>query len=434
MDYNECLTYLLAKLPMFSRIGPAAMKPGLSNTLKMCAALDNPQERFKTIHVAGTNGKGSVSHMLASILQTAGYKTGLYTSPHLVDFRERIRINGKMISKEKVIGFTQQMKPMIDTADLSFFELTVGMAFQYFAEEKVDIAVIETGLGGRLDSTNVIQPLLSIITNIGLDHTELLGDTIEKIAAEKAGIIKHAVPVLIGKIQPESKPVFLKKAKQENAPITFAEDHYKVAVLKTAPNGLKIALNSQINGHTRIINVALTGLYQTENTRTVVAAIDLLRSLGWLVSDQHTAEGIENMVVNTGLHGRWEPIRSSPLLILDVAHNTDGITTLLDQLQQTNYKNLFIVLGMSKEKDVQSILTLLPKDALYGFTQANIPRAMEATKLAEMATEMSLRGSVYQDVNLAIAGILEQATTEDLVLVCGSIFVVGEVDRKRFAQ
>lgn len=434
MDYNECLEFLYAKLPMFSRIGPAALKPGLDNTLKICEVLHNPQHTFKSIHVAGTNGKGSVSHMIASILQTAGYKTGLYTSPHLVDFRERIRINGQMISRERVIGFTEQMTPFIESGDFSFFELTVGMAFQYFAEEEVDITVIETGLGGRLDSTNVILPELSIITNIGLDHTQLLGDTIERIAAEKAGIIKALVPVVIGKSHPESKPVFLNKARQEEAPIVFADEQYQIEVIHTAPNLLQIALHDSGRGKQKIISTSLAGLYQAENTRTVVTAIDMLTRLGWPISDEHTAEGITNTAANTGLQGRWELIHSNPFVILDVAHNTDGIKNILAQLKRIVYNNLFIVLGLSKEKDLQSILSMLPKEAQYGFTQAQIPRAVEADQLAKMAAEHALRGGVYADVNGALSELLAQAGEQDLVLVCGSVFVVGEVDRARFAQ
>lgn len=434
MDYKECLEFLYEKLPMFSRVGPAALKPGLSNTLKLCAALDNPQYKFKSIHIAGTNGKGSVSHMMASILQSAGYKTGLYTSPHLVDFRERIRINGSMISEEKVIAFTEQMKELIEAEAFSFFELTVGMAFQYFATEQIDIAVIETGLGGRLDSTNVIQPELSVITNIGLEHTQLLGDTVAKIAFEKAGIIKPATPVVIGRTCPESKPVFVQKASEEDAPLVLAENSFHIEISQASPAMLILDAVNKKDGTVSTIEVDLAGLYQTENVRTVLCAIDKLNQLGWKILPAHVAAGLRNTMVNTGLRGRWELLRASPLLILDVAHNTDGINKLREQLETVAYRKLFIILGMSKEKDIQAILSLLPQKAVYGFTQAHIPRALEAGELANMAAEKNLGGHVFGDVNEAIETYLNQANEQDLIMVCGSVFVVGEVDRTRFAQ
>lgn len=434
MDYQSCIEYLYSKLPMFSRTGAAALKMDLSNTIALCAALGNPQQRFKTIHVAGTNGKGSVSHMLASVMQEAGFTTGLYTSPHLKDFRERIKINGEMISTEQVIRFTENIMELIDTLEPSFFEVTVAMAFDHFANEGVDVAIIETGLGGRLDSTNIIHPEISIITNIGMDHVQLLGNTLGLIAAEKAGIIKANIPAVIGQTHVETATVFEKKATSLNAPIVFADAIWETAVLSMMPGNISIQLTSINNGSVRKFNADLAGIYQAENIRTVITAIDLLIEKGWKIKEENIAKGIANAKKNTGLHGRWETINTNPLLILDVAHNTEGINQLIQHINVSAFENLFIILGMSKDKDVEAVISMLPTKAYYGFTEAPIPRALSTEDLETMASLAGLRGQSYPDVNTAIEHTIKIAGANDLVLVCGSVFVVGEVDRERWSQ
>ena len=434
MDYQSCIEYLYTKLPMFSRTGAAALKMDLSNTIALCAALGNPQHRFRTIHVAGTNGKGSVSHMLASIMQEAGFKTGLYTSPHLKDFRERIRINGEMIPKEGVVHFTENIKDLIEALEPSFFEVTVAMAFDHFAKENVEVAIIETGLGGRLDSTNIIQPEISIITNIGLDHVQLLGNTLGLIAAEKAGIIKAKIPAVIGQTHVETAAVFETMARQLDAPIVFADAIWETAAQSITPGNILIELTGIRDGSTRKFNADLAGIYQADNIRTVVTAIDLLIERGWKVKEEDIAKGIAFAKKNTGLHGRWEVINTAPIVILDVAHNTEGIKQVVQQINASAFEKLFIILGMSKDKDVEAVITQLPKQAIYGFTQAQIPRALTIEELEKMASSASLNGQSYPDVNTAIEDILKMAGPNDLVLVCGSVFVVGEVDRERWSQ
>lgn len=419
---------------MFSRTGAAALKMDLSNTLALCAALGNPEQRFKTIHVAGTNGKGSVSHMLASIMQEAGLKTGLYTSPHLKDFRERIRINGEMIPAKKVIDFTENIKPLIEALEPSFFEVTVAMAFDHFADEAVDIAIIETGLGGRLDSTNIIHPEISIITNIGMDHVQLLGNTLGLIAAEKAGIIKANVPAVIGQRHIETAAVFETMASKLDAPIVFADAIWETAVESITPGNISIELTHIKDGSKRKFNADLSGIYQADNIRTVITALDRLIDNGWKIKEDEIKKGIANAKKNTGLQGRWEAIHTTPLLILDVAHNAEGMKQLIQQLNATAFEKLFIILGMSKDKDVESVIAQLPKQAMYGFTAANIPRALSTEDLERMATAAGLRGQSYQDVNMAIEQTLQTAGANDLVLVCGSVFVVGEVDREKWSQ
>lgn len=434
MDYQSCIEYLYSKLPMFSRTGAAALKMDLSNTIALCAALGNPERRFKTIHVAGTNGKGSVSHMLASVMQEAGFKTGLYTSPHLKDFRERIRINGEMIPSKEVVQFTENIKALIETLEPSFFEVTVAMAFDHFANEGVDVAIIETGLGGRLDSTNIIHPEISIITNIGMDHVQLLGNTLGLIAAEKAGIIKANVQAVIGQTHIETMEVFEKMARQLESPIVFADAVWKTAVESISPGNISIELTRIKDGSKRKFNADLSGIYQADNIRTVITALDLLIDNGWNIHEDDIKTGIANAKKNTKLHGRWETIYTNPLLILDVAHNSEGMKQLIQQLNASAFEKLFIILGMSKDKDVESVIAQLPKQAMYGFTAANIPRALSAEDLESMATAAGLRGQSYQDVNMAIEQILKTAGANDLVLVCGSIFVVGEVDREKWSQ
>lgn len=434
MDYQSCLEYLYSKLPMFSRTGAAALKMDLSNTIALCEALDNPQVRFKTIHVAGTNGKGSVSHMLASVMQEAGCKTGLYTSPHLKDFRERIRINGEMISTEQVVHFTENIMELIDALEPSFFEVTVAMAFDHFAKEGVDVAIIETGLGGRLDSTNIILPEMSIITNIGMDHVQLLGNTLGLIAAEKAGIIKSNVPAVIGQTHDETATVFENRASLLNAPIVFADAIWETAVQSIMPGNISIELTGINNGSTRKFNADLAGIYQADNVRTVITALDLLIEKGWKIEEDDIVRGIANAKKNTGLHGRWEAINTAPLLVLDVAHNTEGIKQVIQQINASAFEKLFIILGMSKDKDVEAVISILPEHAYYGFTQASIPRALSTEDLERMATAAGLSGQSHPNVNTAIEHAFKMAGTNDLVLVCGSVFVVGEVDREKWTQ
>ena len=440
MSYQETIDYLYTKLPMFSRIGAAAIKPNLDNTIAICKLLGNPEQKIKTIHIAGTNGKGSSSHMLASIFQEAGYKTGLYTSPHLYDFRERIKVNGEMCSKEFVIEFTNRIKPFIEQVAPSFFEITVGMAFDYFVKEKVDIAIIETGLGGRLDSTNVITPELSIITNIGFDHMALLGNTIEAIASEKAGIIKKEIPVVIGESSPASKNVFEEKAKNENAPLYFAEDFLQ---LKSFQNNWSTALfeftqplihllDAPLFAKNFTIESDLPGKYQAKNLKSVLVATQLLSTMGWKLTATKVTKALLNIQKNTGLMGRWECIQTNPKVILDVAHNEHGIQALLEQIASLHYNKLHIVTGMVKDKDIQAVLSLLPNNAQYYFTQSNIPRALPVNELVAQATELGLNGLAYPDVNIALAEAIKNANHNDLILVIGSIFLVAEVDRTQF--
>lgn len=429
MTYQETIDYLYAQLPMFSRIGSAAYKTDLHNTIALCNALDNPQHKFKSIHIAGTNGKGSTSHMLAAMLQQAGYKTGLYTSPHLKDFRERIKINGEMVSETFVVDFVKKTKELSERIEPSFFELTVAMAFEYFAIEEVDIAVIETGLGGRLDSTNIITPILSVITNIGYDHMNILGDTLEKIAYEKAGIIKPGIPVVIGEYLPETKPVFINKAKETKSPVYFPQDGYTVSNITTSAYKLSCDVTSAANNHSEKFTLDLNGLYQVKNLRTVVCAEGVLLQLGYNITEEAEKYALANVKKLTGLHGRWDVIAEQPMIVLDVAHNEDGIKHLLWQLSAigNQFEKLHIVTGMVKDKDVDKVLALLPKEATYYFTHAHIPRALPAAELKEKATIYSLHGNVFENVNDAIEKAKANASPKDMILVCGSVFLVGEV-------
>lgn len=426
MNYQETIEYLYARLPMFSKVGSAAYKPDLSNTLALCATLDNPHRKIKTIHIAGTNGKGSVSHMLAAILQTAGYKTGLYTSPHLKDFRERIKIDGQMVSKDFVVDFTENIQPQIIALAPSFFELTVAMAMDYFAAEQVDIAVIETGLGGRLDSTNIITPELSIITNIGWDHMNILGDTLPKIAAEKAGIIKFGIPVVIGEIQPETTEVFDQTAKANKAPIYFAPTFYNIHQTEWKHNNLHCTVSNNKHQKTNY-ELELSGIYQTKNLLTVLQSIDVLQDKGWDINVTHIHRGLAHTKKLTGLHGRWEIIHRQPMVVLDVAHNVNGMEQLLLQIAHTPHKNLHLIVGMVKDKDVDKVLSLLPTTANYYFTQASIPRAMPAIELMERSAVYSLQGTHFESVNFCLFSAMQKASKDDLIIVCGSIFLVGEV-------
>ena len=415
MTYQETLDFMFSQLPMYHRIGAAAYKADIQPTLDMMEALGNPERKFKSIHVAGTNGKGSVSHFLASILQEAGYKVGLYTSPHLVDFRERIRINGEMIPQQEVVDFVATHYPLLTTHSLSFFEMTVGLAFDYFAKEQVDIAVIEVGMGGRLDSTNVITPLLSVITNIGLDHTQFLGDTLEKIAVEKAGIIKEGVPVVIGETQPETEPVFRRVAAEHHAPITFADTHYHV---------------ERIEDYTD----ELTGEYQKKNIATVLEAIDVLKNnCQFPISNFQLKAGLAHVVTNTHLHGRWQKIGEAPLTICETAHNEPGIRAMLGKLKTMDFKRLHLVYGCVNDKDFRHILKLLISQfSIFNFqfsiylTQPTVPRRLPVADLVAAARELGMEGPAFENVKEAIAAARAAAGKDDLVLVTGSIFLVAD--------
>ena len=428
MTYKETIEYLYQQLPMFSRIGSAAYKTDLHNTIAICNALDNPQHKFKSIHIAGTNGKGSTSHMLAAILQEAGYKTGLYTSPHIKDFGERIRINGEMIEEQFVIDFTERTKELCKEIEPSFFELTVGMAFDYFADREVDIAIIETGLGGRLDSTNIISPILSVITNIGYDHTNLLGNTLQEIASQKAGIIKKDTPVVIGEILGETLPVFIEEANEKNAPIHFASELYTVEYIDSSATLLICNIKNNNTGVVEKLRLDLTGMYQAKNARTVLCSVEELRKQGLSISEHQLHSALENVKKITGLRGRWDLLQRSPDLLVDVAHNKDGITQIVQHLA-LNYPSskIHFVLGFVKDKDVSPVLELFPKDAHYYFTNAHMPRALLHEDLKKLAAEKRLAGESFDDVNIAIKAAKENASATDVIMVCGSFFIIGEI-------
>lgn len=427
MDYQQTLDYLYTRLPLFSRIGAAALKPSLDNTIALCDFLDNPHRKFKTIHIAGTNGKGSVSHMLAAILQAAGYKTGLYTSPHLKDFRERIKINGHMIPEETVVDFTRRIQPAIDTLNPSFFEITVAMAFDHFAKEAVDIAVIETGLGGRLDSTNIINPELSVITTIGWDHMNLLGDTLEKIASEKGGIIKQNIPVVLGHIDGDARTVLTKIAQEKNAACDLAAEHFQATEWSWQQHKLVVQVASAHHTDRHTYTLDLPGIYQKDNLLTVLTAVSRLQQAGWNITQQQLQQGLSQARKTTGLHGRWELLQQHPDMVADVAHNEQGMQMLLQQLELTTYNHLHIVTGMVADKEVDKVLSLMPRQAYYYFTQASIPRALPAKDLRIKAEQFELYGDVFANVNEAIAAAKQKAHRDDLILVCGSVFLVGEI-------
>jgi dihydrofolate synthase / folylpolyglutamate synthase len=428
MNYAQTLEYIFAKLPMYSRIGAAAYKADLDNTIKLCGALGNPQNKFKSIHVAGTNGKGSVSHSLSAILQTAGYKVGLYSSPHLKDFRERIKIDGMMCDEDFVIDFVEKIKYLIEEIEPSFFEITVAMAFEYFVQQQVDIAVIEVGLGGRLDSTNIITPELSVITNIGWDHMNMLGDSLEKIAFEKAGIIKEKIPVVIGEAIKETKPVFERIANEKNAPIFFAQEKRYVTEWNYQHHQLQVNVADIKTDDREIYKLDLTGIYQTKNLLTVLEAAHQMRLQGWNIDEKILEKGLSEVKRLTGLHGRWEIIHENPAVILDVGHNEDGIKQIVEQLESMTFNELHIVIGMVKDKEVSKVLSLFPKNADYYFTKAQIPRAMNENELAETAAVVGLHGKVFAEVNEALDAVKQHARKDDVVLVCGSVFLVGEVN------
>ncbi len=407
MDYQETLTYLFNQVPMFQRIGGAAYKEGLDNTLALDAHFGHPHRQFRTIHVAGTNGKGSVSHTLAAVLQAAGYKTGLYTSPHLVDFRERIRINGIPISKEYVVDFVAQERNFFEPLYPSFFELATAMAFKYFADEQVDVAVIEVGLGGRLDCTNIIKPDLSIITNISFDHVQFLGDTLEKIASEKAGIIKPYTPVVIGETTPETKTVFLTKAAEVDAPIYFAEENDR----------------ADYPG----VDYELKGIYQKKNKQTLFTALLLLKEAGYHIDEAMVRQGFAHVVELTGLMGRWQKLHDSPTLVCDTGHNVGGIQYVAEQLKQQKCHELQIIIGMVNDKDISGVLALLPREAKYYFTQASVNRALPAEQLCELASKAGLQGEAYPTVKSAVEAAMKESLPEDFIFVGGSNFIVADL-------
>jgi dihydrofolate synthase/folylpolyglutamate synthase len=427
MDYQETLDYLYAQLPMFTRVGESAYRKDLHNTIALCAAIDNPQHKFKSIHVGGTNGKGSVSHMLAAILQTAGYKTGLYTSPHLKDFRERIRINGQMIPHQNIIDFVEQNQYLFQQLSPSFFEVTVAMAFEYFANEKVDIAIIEVGLGGRLDSTNIIQPVISVVTNIGLDHINILGNTLVEIAREKAGIIKTQTPIIIGEFTDETNQVFLAKADDLNAPITFASQEWKIIVDKLIANNRILELQNLIHQKTIPLNLDLTGTYQIKNVLTVLSAVSEICKKGFIISDDQIQKALSQVKTLTGLNGRWQTLQTQPLVICDTGHNEDGIKEVIKNIKSIVFKNLHIVIGMVNDKDIRKVLSLLPENATYYFCSPNLPRAMPAIELQKQAQEFGLKGDTYHSVSDALNVAKSKADVDDFIFVGGSTFVVAEV-------
>lgn len=437
MNYQKTIDYLYSRLPMFTRIGAAAIKKDLHNTYALLEALDNPHERFKSIHIAGTNGKGSCSHMLASILHQAGYKVGLYTSPHLYDFRERIKVSGasvlEMVPEQFVVDITRELQPAIEAVEPSFFEVTVAMAFAWFAAQEVDVAVVETGLGGRLDSTNVLHPALSIITNIGWDHMALLGNTLPAIAGEKAGIIKPGIPVVVGEVLSETEPVFRQKALQENAPITLAADAWDVNIVAAELDVLQLACTPRKEGAPTLhLSTDLPGQYQQYNVRTVLAAISQLQQQGWPVHTNHLSEGLASVKSTTGLWGRWQLVYRQPFVVLDVAHNEPGMQQLLQQVRTLHavhgFTTIRVVLGMVSDKDVSKVLGLLPADWQYYFTQAALPRALPYPALTQQANALGLQGNGFATPQKALEAALGEATSNDLIIICGSVFVVAEVN------
>ena len=426
MNYQETLDYLFNSLPMFQRVGASAFRKDLRSTIALCNHLGNPEHKFKSIHVAGTNGKGSSSHSLAAIFQCAGYKTGLYTSPHLKSFTERIRINGLEISPELVIQFVEENKDFLDELKPSFFEMTVGMAFWYFAEQGVDIAIIEVGMGGNFDSTNVILPELSLITNIGFDHVQFLGDTLPLIAREKAGIIKEKVPVVISETHEETKPVFVGKAKQMNAQIIFADENWK-AVKVSELDG---KTNYRVDGPSEFshLTFGLNGNYQQHNLPGILESVAKMRSQGWDLPIGAVLEGLKNVTELTGLKGRWQTLSTDPTVICDTGHNEAGFREILAQLETYSFNKLWMVLGMVQDKDISKVLSMLPASGNYVFCEAKLPRALPANQLANKAVSVGLKGEIIPDINEALAFARKNAGEDDLIFVGGSTFVVAEIE------
>lgn len=427
MKYEEVLQYLYSSLPMYQRVGQKAIKKDLTNTIALCRYLDNPHLKFNAIHIAGTNGKGSSAHSIAAILQRAGYKTGLYTSPHLKDFTERVRINGVEIPEEEVVSFVVKNKSALEDIKPSFFEMTVAMAFDYFASEHVDVAVIETGLGGRLDSTNIITPLVSLITNIGYDHMDMLGDTLAQIAFEKGGIIKNGIPVVVGEKHEETTPVFEKLSAIKNAPLYFAQDDYSAEVVNMEGGKSKVHIYKKGEKVIDNLSLALGGVYQTKNLPGILKTLELLNDLGYSTDINQVAEGLRFVHELTGLKGRWQILHTQPLTICDTGHNQEAFKDIVAQLNSIHYTRLHMVLGFSADKDVDKLLALLPRDALYYFCQAQVPRAMASEALKNKAQDQGLQGEAYASVEEAFQNACQRANSDDLIFIGGSTFIVAEI-------
>ena len=423
MTYTETIEYLFNSTPMFQNVGAAGYKEGLNNTIILDNHFDNPHKKFKTIHIGGTNGKGSCSHTIAAILQSAGYKVGLFTSPHLVDFRERIRINGVMIPEQYVVDFVENEKDFFEPLHPSFFELTTALAFKYFAENNVDIAVIEVGLGGRLDCTNIISPILSVITNIGFDHIQFLGNTLEKIASEKAGIIKNNTPVVIGETTPETRTVFIQKATSTNSAIYLAEENDIILSHQHSHNG-GIDYETKTYG---TIHGELSGLCQIKNTATILTAINVLAKIGLAIQPENIIEGFKHVCELTGLRGRWEKIDENPITICDTGHNVNGLEYIVRQLQQQKYEKLHIVFGMVNDKDIEGVLSIIPKDATYYFCQASVKRAMPSQQLKTLAEAHELKGNTFANVLDAYNSARQNASQNDFIYIGGSSFIVADL-------
>lgn len=423
MNYKETLEYLYNSTPLFQNIGKDAYKEGLENTLLFDEHLNHPHRKFKTIHIAGTNGKGSCSHTLAAILQSAGYKTGLYTSPHLLDFSERIRINGEPISQDFVVNFVERHKNFFEPLHPSFFELTTAMAFKYFADNNVDIAVIEVGLGGRLDCTNIITPELCIITNISFDHTQFLGNTLSKIAMEKAGIIKENVPVVIGEYTEETKEVFLEKAKSVNTEIFFAQDNQLVKSFERSNDGKYIYQTEKYPD----LYGELGGYYQIKNTNTILTALEILSKKGFTINEENIRNGFDNVCEITGLLGRWQKIENNPDIICDTGHNTGGIEYIVKQLSDMKYEHLHIIIGMVNDKDINGVISLFPREATYYFTQASVKRALPSDEIKKIGNDHGLNGKSYPNVAEALNDAKKNAGKKDLIFVGGSTFIVADL-------
>lgn len=424
-DYNQTISFLYEQLPMFQRVGQLAYKNSLENTLALDKYFGSPHRKFKTIHIAGTNGKGSVSHLIASVLQEAGYKTGLYTSPHLKDFRERIKINGEIISEDEVVNFVNNHIGIINEISPSFFEVTVAMAFDYFVKNKVDYVVVEVGLGGRLDSTNIINPEISVITNIGIDHTAILGKTISEIAKEKGGIIKSGTPVVVGKRADESDKVLEEIAKLKNSDLYYSQEYYQVEMGDVKNNKRNLYIKNDREQFE--LKLPLLGLYQENNIKTVLKVFDVLNSKTKIVEDIHIYSGVESVIKNTNLLGRWQILSENPRIVADTGHNEDAIKYLVEQLATEKFENLRIVFGMVEDKDVSTVLSLMPKNAKYYFTQANLPRSLSSEKLKEKASTYGLFGENYDSVENALEKAKKDSSSNDLIFIGGSTFVVSEV-------
>ncbi len=429
MNYSETLEYLFTSLPSFQDIGSDAYKPGLERVTEFCRHLGNPQRNFYTIHIAGTNGKGSVSHILASVLREAGYCVGLYTSPHLNDFRERVRIDGKKIPKQKVVNFVDRNRAKMEELQLSFFEMTTTLAFDYFAHNNVEVAIIETGLGGRLDATNIITPILSVVTNVALEHKEYLGDTLAAIAAEKAGIIKKSIPLIVGERCDEYNAIFMSRTHEVNSPLIFAQDHFSIRSQKATAKGQLFTLERHLDRYIFNLEIDLAGSYQAQNLITATTAADYLhRSTPLSISRRAFIEGVGQAAASTGLKGRWQKISESPLTVCDTGHNPHSLKLVSEQIKATQYNKLYCVLGLAADKDFDTILTYLPHDAHYIFTRAQSQRAVDAAELLKRAQAASLTGEAIDSVKDALAHARELAEEGDMIFIGGSNFVVAEIE------